>query len=109
MDPIDGPTMVTAVNIIGSSVTIAQAKPALADAITKEILRVEKAKYKLKGILSPECHNVAIGHAIDSFEKLYGLIGNKADVSAFVKRQLKNTRKPVAHRAEQFLQKLGRT
>jgi hypothetical protein len=108
-DPISGPTMVTAANIIGSSVIIARSKPALADAIAKEILRVEKARYMLKGSLSPECRNVAIGHAIDSFEKLYGLIGNKADVIAFVKRQLKNTRKPVAHRAEQFLQKLGRT
>ena len=107
-DPISGPTMVTAANIIGSSVTIARSKPALADAIAKEILRVEKAKYMLKGSLSPECRNVATGHAIDSFEKLYGLIKNKADVAAFVKRQLKSARKPVAKRAEQFLRKLGK-
>ncbi len=104
-DPISGPTMVTAANIIGSSVTIAHAKPGLMDSITREILRVEKAKYKLKGALSPECRNVAIGHAIDVFDKLYVQINNKAEVAAFVKRQLKNTRKPVAKRAEQFLKK----
>ena len=107
-DPISGPTMITAANIIGGSTIIARAKPALADAIAKEILRVEKAKYMLKGSLSPECRNVAIGHAIDSFEKLYGLIEHKIDVTAFVKRQLKNPRKPVAKRAEQFMRKYAR-
>ena len=66
--PIIGPEMITAANIIGSSATIARFKPSLIDAITREILKVEKAKYKLKGCLSPECRNVAIGHAIDSFD-----------------------------------------
>jgi hypothetical protein len=104
-DPISGPTMITAAGIIGSSVTIARFKPILADSIATEILKVEKAKYRLKGILSPECRNVAIGHAIDAFAKLYDQIGNKSDVAAFVGRQLKNARKPVARRAEQFLRK----
>ena len=107
-DPISGPTMITASNIIGSSVAVVRAKPALADAITKEILKVEKAKYWLKGSLSPECRNVAIGQAIDSLDQLYCQIENKARVTAFVKRQLKNTRKPVARRAGQFLQKHGK-
>jgi hypothetical protein len=66
--PIQGPTMVTAANIIGSSVTIARAKPALTDAIQREILKVEKAKFLLQGKVSPECRKVAIGHAIESFD-----------------------------------------
>jgi hypothetical protein len=107
-DPISGPTMITASNIIGSSVAVVRAKPALADAITKEILKVEKAKYWLKGSLSPECRNVAIGQAIDSLDQLYCQIKNKARVTAFAKRQLKNRRKPVARRAGQFLQKHGK-
>jgi hypothetical protein len=101
-DPIVGPTMVTAANIIGSSVAIARAKPILTRAIVEEILKVEKAKYKLKGIVSPECRNVAIGHAIDSLDKLYSQIENKSVVAAFVKRQLKNKRKSVAKKAESF-------
>ena len=104
-DPISGPTMITAANIIGSSVAIAQAKPALANAIAEEILKVEKAKYKLEGVLSPECRNVAIGHAIDSLDKLYGRIENKSKVAAFIKRQLKNTRNPVVRKAEHFMRK----
>jgi hypothetical protein len=105
--PISGPTMVTAANIIGSSVTIAQAKPALTDAIAREILKVEKTKFILKGQLSPECRNVAIGHAISALDGFFDKLTDKADVLKFVKRQLKNTRKPVAKKAEQFLRKHG--
>ena len=80
-------------------------KPELTERITREILKVEKAKYVNKGALSPECRNVAIGQAIDSFDAFFGQIDNKARVVAFVKRQLKNTRKPVVKKAERFLRK----
>jgi hypothetical protein len=103
--PINGPTMVTAANIIGSSVLIARAKPALIDDIVFELLRVEKARFLLKGDPSPECRNVAIGHAIDSLDLLYNRIGNKAKIDGFVKRQLDNTRKQVVRKAEQFLRR----
>jgi hypothetical protein len=103
--PISGPTMITAANIIGSSVKIALAKPELTESITKEILKVEEAKYQRHGKLSPECRNVAIGHAIDSFEKFFEQIEDKKAVLTFVKRQLKNTRKQVAKKAERFIRK----
>jgi hypothetical protein len=105
--PISGPTMITAGNIIGSSVTIVQNKPALTDAITLEILKVEKAKYILKGRLSPECRNVAIGHAINAFDEFFDKVTDKAAVLKFVKRQIRNTRKSVAKKAEQFLRRHG--
>jgi hypothetical protein len=89
--PIAGPAMVTAANIIGSSAKIALAKPELTQRITREILKVEKAKYQSRGKPSPECRNVAIGHAIDSFDKFYEQIDDKKSVITFVKRQLKNT------------------
>jgi hypothetical protein len=104
-DPISGPAMITAANIIGSAATIAHAKPALTDVIASEILKVEKAKFLLKGRLSPECRNVAIGHAIDAFDKLYGCITGKTEVLRFVKRQIGNTRKQVAGKAEKFIRK----
>lgn len=103
--PITGPVMITAANIIVSSATIARFKPSLIDSITSEILKVEKARYKLKGCLSPECRNVAIGHAIDSFDKFYDQIKDKKKVRNFVKRQLENPRKQVAKKADKFLQK----
>jgi hypothetical protein len=104
--PIPGPAMITAANIIGGSDKIARAKPELTERITREILKVEKGKYKNKGALSPECRNVAIGHAIDTFDKLFEQIDDKAKVIAFVKRQLKNTRKPVVKKAERFLKRI---
>jgi hypothetical protein len=101
--PIPGPAMITAANIIGSSAKIALARSELTERITNEILRVEKAKYQSRGLPSPECRNVAIGHAIDAFDKFFEQIDDKAKVIAFVKRQLKNTRKPVMKKAERFL------
>ena len=103
--PIPGPVMVTAANIIGSSARIALAKPELTQAITSEILKVEKARYERKGKPSPECRNVAIGQAIDSFDKFFEQIDDKKSVIAFVKRQLKNTRKSVVKKAERFIRK----
>jgi hypothetical protein len=101
--PIAGPTMITAANIIGSSPRIVRSKPHLAQRIAQEILKVEKARYKHHGSPSPECRNVAIGHAIDAFDQCFDLIEDKTSVVAFVKRQLKNTRKHVAKKAERFL------
>jgi hypothetical protein len=91
--PILGP-------VIGSAAEIALAKPELAGEITKEILKVKDAKYKTE-----ECRNVAIGHAIESFEQFFGQIENKEPVIRFVKEQTKNTRNAVRKKAEKFLKK----
>ena len=101
--PVGGPVMVTAANVISNSGKIARAKPALAVPVTKEILKVEKANYLNKGEPSPECRNVAIGHAIDALDQFYDRIGTKTKVLNFVKRQLKNSRKQVVKKAERFM------
>jgi hypothetical protein len=105
LSPITGPVMITAANIIGGSAKIALARPELTDRITKEILKVEKAKFEIRGSPSPECRNVAIGHAIESFDQFFGQIDDKAAVIKFVKRQKKNTRNAVVKKAEKFLKK----
>ena len=101
--PIKGPVMVTAANIIGGSVKIINAKPYLIDKIINEILKVEKAKYELHDEPSPECRNVAIGHAIDTFDAIFSQVKDKDSVIKFVKRQLKNTRQAVVKKAQKFL------
>jgi hypothetical protein len=103
--PITGPVMVTAANIIGSSARIALAKPALTERITREILKVQNAKYERHGRPSPECRNVAIGQAIEAFDQFFDQIEGKAAVLRFVKRQLANPRKPVVRKAERFLRR----
>ena len=103
--PIEGPAMITAANIIGSSRKIVSAKPYLADKITKEILKVQKAEYIHKGKLSSECKNVVCGHAIDSFAMFYNKIENKKPVRDFTKQQLNNSREAVKKKAEKFFKK----
>jgi hypothetical protein len=98
--PIAGPVMITAGNTIGSAARIALYKPHLIGRITREILNVEKAKYK-----TAECVNVACGHAIDAFSQFYEKINDKGPVTEFIKRQLRNTRVPVRKRAEKFLKR----
>ncbi|MBN1975440.1 MAG: hypothetical protein JW787_17520 [Sedimentisphaerales bacterium] len=103
--PVTGPVMVTAANIIGGSAKIVSAKPYMMGRIIKEILKVEKANFELHGEPSPECRNVAIGHAIETFDQFFDKIEDKEVIIKFVKRQLNNTRKQVVKKAEKFLKK----
>ncbi len=102
--PISGPVMITAGNIMRGSARIALAMPQLADRIAAEILKVERAEYK-----TPECRNIAIGHAIDAFGLFFEHIRDKEEISRFVARQISNPRPQVRKRAEKFLreQKIG--
>jgi len=96
--PIAGPEMITAANIIGGSSQIVLAKPFLADRISREILKVERGNYKTE-----ECRNVAIGAAIDAFDRFLGHITDKDSIIRFVRRQVDNPRPSVRKKAEKFL------
>lgn len=98
--PISGPEMVGAANAIVAAAGIAQAKPHLADRIVKKILKVERASYQ-----RPECRNVAIGHAITSFDKWFGHVKSRRPVLAFVARQLDNPRPATRKKAQRFLKR----
>jgi hypothetical protein len=100
---IKGKDMVAATNVLGNSWKIALAKPRLASLIAEKMLTVQKANYEHKGKYSPECRNVAIGNAIDSFAKFYDKIENKKPIVNFVKRQQKNSRLQVVKKARKFL------
>lgn len=98
--PIPGPVLITAANVIGGAARIALAKPTLTERVTKEILKVEKARYQ-----TDECRNVALGQVIDSFDRFYNQIENREPVIALVRRQLNNTRNSTRKKAEKFLKK----
>ncbi|MFC2084242.1 hypothetical protein ACFLS9_04220 [Bacteroidota bacterium] len=99
-NPIKGPVMITAANVISSSSKIALAKPGLTDKISNEILKVEYAEYQ-----TDECKNIAYGHAIKSFYVFFDKIKNKKPVVLFVKNQLNNSRDATKNKAEKFLNK----
>jgi hypothetical protein len=98
--PILGQEMIGAANAIVAGASAALAKPHLADRIVKEILKVERASYR-----TPECRNVAIGHAITSFDKFFGHVKSRRPVLAFVTRQLDNPRPATRKKAGKFLKR----
>lgn len=98
--PIRGPQMIAAANTIGAVAEIAAAKPYLADRIAGEILKVEQAIYA-----TPECRNVAIGHAIRALEGMFSFLKRRRAVVEFVSRQLHNTRPGTRRKAEHFLRR----
>ena len=100
LQPISGHVMITAANVIGGAGKIARAKPQLADRIAQAVLQVETANYQTE-----ECRNVAIGHAIASFDLFFEHLKKPQPVIEFVKRQLNNRRNAVKKKAARFLKK----
>ncbi len=98
LQPIRGPVMITAANLIANAAHIALEKPNWADKIARRILQVEKAEYQ-----TAECRNVAIGHAIRSLDQFVQLVRGRAAVLAFVRRQRANRRPAVRKAAAAFL------
>ena len=68
------------------------------------ILAVEKARYA-----TPECRNVAIGHAIHALDEFFPLLQDQRAVLSFVKRQGKNARRSTRNKARKFLAKCQAT
>jgi HEAT repeat protein len=95
---IPGPVMITAATAIQGGARIAQAKPHLADRIAAEVLKVARAGYR-----TPECRNVAIGHAILALSDLLPLLRRPAAVIQFVRKQTRNPRPATRKKAEHFL------
>jgi hypothetical protein len=96
--PIPGPVMITAANVIQGGARIAQAKPHLADRIAAEVLKVGTARYQ-----TPECRNVAIGHAILALGVILPLLSDPTPALQFVRKQARNHRPATRKKAEQFL------
>jgi hypothetical protein len=98
--PITGSELIGAANAIQGAADIARAKPHLADRIAKEILKVSRAHYA-----TPECRNVAAGHAIESLDRFFEHVQKKKPVLAFVESELANPRPATRKKAEKFLKK----
>ena len=95
--PIAGHEMIGAANAIQGAADIALAKPHPADRIAREIVRVRHAHYA-----TPECRNIAAGHAIQALDRFFEHIQKKAPVLAFVESQLNNPRPATRKKAEKF-------
>jgi hypothetical protein len=101
--PIAGPVMITAANTIRAAGSIACARPELAGRIARELLKVDRATYQ-----TPECRQIAIGHAIEALDRFFPSIERPKPVVEFVERHRKSSRGGTAKKAERFLRRHGR-
>ena len=104
LDLISGPNMITAANAIRGAAIIGLAKPHLVRPILLRIMRVERAKYA-----TPECRNVAIGHALRALEQLADLLPDRQLLRLFAARQLGNPRPATSAKARGFLKARKKT
>jgi hypothetical protein len=100
LEPIHGRELIAAANVIEGAAEIACAKPHLADRIAHEILKVKRARYA-----TPECRHVAAGHAIQSLDRFFEHVTEKAPVLEFVESQLRSPRPATRKKAEKFWHK----
>jgi hypothetical protein len=98
LDLIEGPNMITAANAMHGAAIIGAAKPSLVRHIVTRIMRVERAEYA-----TPECRNIAIGHALRALEDLSVQLPDRRKVRLFAARQLGNRRAATSAKARKFL------
>jgi hypothetical protein len=98
LQPILGPVMITAANTINGAAKVALAKPHLMDKVVCALLQVETATYQ-----TPECRNVALGHALKSLALVFNHVRDRQPIIEFARRQLRNRRNAVQRRARAFL------
>jgi hypothetical protein len=96
--------MITVAHVVDNSGKIAKARPDLAKEITDRLLRVERLS--LTQHLTQECKNILLGKTIVAFGTYLDRIERKDDVTAFVKRQLQNSRNATRVKAEKFLRQV---
>lgn len=99
---IRGGNLISAANAIQGAGRIARARPDLVDRIVAAILGVEDAAYE-----TPECRNVALGHALGVLDELGPSVCRRSDVAAFIRRQATNSRAAVARCAERMVTELA--
>jgi hypothetical protein len=102
--PVTGAVMIGAAHAIAGGAVIAEAKPYLSAAIARRILRVEHAEYA-----TPECRNVAIGHALRALERLAPLLADRAPLRAFAVRQTRYPRPATRRKAGRMVRVLGKS
>ncbi len=98
LEPIRGSVMITAANTMTGAAKIAKAKPQCASRIAAAVMRCERATYA-----TPECRNIALGHAIKALDAFYQCVPDQKQVVEFVRRQLENPRNATRHKAAKFL------
>jgi len=96
--PITGPQLIDANNTMTGATAIALARPDLIEKIVADILKAGRGRYA-----TPECRNVAIGHALECLIRLPPAIAGTRPIQGFAQRQVKNIRPATAKKAQRLL------
>ena len=94
--------LITANHAIGALTNFALANPGHQKRVTQALLGVERHTYGTK-----ECHNIALGKAIQGMSLYANRLRPDTRVLAFVNRQTTNPRAATRKKAQKFLDVLG--
>ncbi len=104
---LDSDSVVEFGNAAAGLPKVLEVYPQHEDNIVQKLLSIEKHRFLHKGEDSPECVNVAKGHILDCFDKIYDMSKYKEEMTAFAQGCLENSRSGVVKRAKAFLKKHG--
>ena len=98
IEPLRGPALIAAANVVVGAAHIAAAKPKLADKIATALRTVSRARYK-----TAECKNVALGKVVEALDGFFEHVQDREPVLRFVRRLRDNPRPATRKKAERFL------
>jgi len=104
LKPIPGPNLIDANHTVSGAAAIAAARPELADSLVRHILKTERGRYA-----TPECRNVAIGHALECLPRLLPALADPLPIQRFAQRQTENPRPATAKKAHRLLKLMFRS
>ncbi|MCJ7694823.1 MAG: hypothetical protein MUO40_05285 [Anaerolineaceae bacterium] len=96
-------SLVTFGNAVSGVPKILAAHPQHEQEIVSKLLDIDQHTFLHKGMVSPECLNVAKGHIIDCFTRIVPTAQYEQPILAFVRANLDNSRKQVREKAKRFL------
>jgi hypothetical protein len=94
-------------NAVSSIYKILDVYPTYESDIVPRLLDIDRHTFLHNEQISKECNNVAIGHIIDCFDKIYDKSNYKKEIKKFVEKHKNNTRISVKSKAIKLLRKLG--
>ena len=95
--------LVTCGNAVAGVWKILQKYPQYEKGIMDILLNIDRQPFLNKGEVSPECLNVAKGHILNCFTRIYPSSFYKDEMRAFARANLDNPRRQVRQKAQKFL------
>lgn len=99
--------LVTCGNAVAGVWKILQKYPQYEKDILDILLNIDRQLFLHKGEVSPECVNVAKGHILDCFAKIYPVSSYKDEMRAFAQANLDNPRTAVRQNAQKLLKNIS--